>query len=334
MQIAHLLSAGAPADLQPATPCHAPSCPTACPWPAPGLHPQIENRAYYGRAFRKLHIEVAARQDGLQVRRGPRGQTPALCTLLPSRLAPASPPPPITHRHGCFVVPHLPRPPHCLQVFHCVMYPRLEYDLPILSMDLVANAGRVSLAIVDPCPLSPGLQLPPVYEQPVRWAGPAGRWFRVWAWRVGAGIHVEGGRSRVLAKRRAAFWPVAFHLARAFHLAEAPPRAHPSRRPVVCCRELQARYQLESNRSIPEWGAAIFSPLCVIVRPDSSEEVGRFLKYALALTQLHVQVGESNGGWGVGVGVFAPGGCGAQAQSTHRDRGALCGRQPAQVCQR
>ncbi|EFN55495.1 hypothetical protein CHLNCDRAFT_23364, partial [Chlorella variabilis] len=135
---------------------------------------QIENRAYYGRAFRKLHIEVAARQDGLQV-------------------------------------------------FHCVMYPRLEYDLPILSMDLVANAGRVSLAIVDPCPLSPGLQLPPVYEQPVRWAGPAGRWFR-------------------------------------------------------------------SNRSIPEWGAAIFSPLCVIVRPDSSEEVGRFLKYALALTQLHVQI--------------------------------------------
>ena len=30
---------------------------------------QIENRAYFSRAFRKLHIEVAARQDGLEVRR-------------------------------------------------------------------------------------------------------------------------------------------------------------------------------------------------------------------------------------------------------------------------
>jgi hypothetical protein len=28
---------------------------------------QIENRAYWSRAFRKLHIEVATRQDGLQV---------------------------------------------------------------------------------------------------------------------------------------------------------------------------------------------------------------------------------------------------------------------------
>ena len=28
---------------------------------------QIENRAYFSRAFRKLHIEVAARQDGLEV---------------------------------------------------------------------------------------------------------------------------------------------------------------------------------------------------------------------------------------------------------------------------
>ena len=28
---------------------------------------QLENRAYESRAFRKLHIEVAARQDGLQV---------------------------------------------------------------------------------------------------------------------------------------------------------------------------------------------------------------------------------------------------------------------------
>lgn len=48
------------------------------------------------------------------------------------------------------------------------MYPRVNFDLPILSMDVVANQGRVSLAIVDPCPVTPNLELPPFYEQPVR----------------------------------------------------------------------------------------------------------------------------------------------------------------------
>lgn len=57
------------------------------------------------------------------------------------------------------------------------------------------------------------------------------------------------------------------------------------------CRELQQRYQLENNRDIPPWGRAIFSPCCVIMRPQGGEDLGRFLKYALALTQMHVQVG-------------------------------------------
>jgi hypothetical protein len=49
------------------------------------------------------------------------------------------------------------------------MYPNLDFDLPILSMDVVANNGRVSLAIIDPCPTSPNLQLPPVFESSVKW---------------------------------------------------------------------------------------------------------------------------------------------------------------------
>lgn len=49
---------------------------------------------------------------------------------------------------------------------------------------------------------------------------------------------------------------------------------------------------------MPDWGRAIFSPLCIIVRPEGGEELGRFLKYALALTQLHVQVGGCMGGGG------------------------------------
>lgn len=50
-------------------------------------------------------------------------------------------------------------------MFHCVMYPRLEYDLPILSMDVVAKRGKVSLAIIDPCPVSLDRSLPSIYDQ-------------------------------------------------------------------------------------------------------------------------------------------------------------------------
>jgi phycocyanobilin:ferredoxin oxidoreductase len=135
---------------------------------------QVENRAYSSYAFRKLHLEVAVRQDGLQV-------------------------------------------------VHCVMYPKPEFDLPILSLDLVANGDRVSLAIIDPCPVTGNLSLPPFY--------------------------------------------------------------------VKSTTELQIKYGLESNRTIPEWGSAIFSKLCVIVRPESPQEVAKFLKYAIALANFHVQIG-------------------------------------------
>lgn len=135
---------------------------------------QVENRAYRSRAFRKLHVEVAVRQDGLQV-------------------------------------------------VHCVMYPYPAVDLPILSLDMVLSGGRVTLAIIDPCPVSRDLQLPPFYARSVA--------------------------------------------------------------------DLQGRYGMESNRSVPEWGAAIFSPLCVCLRPQAPADVAAFLKYAIALINFHVQIG-------------------------------------------
>ena len=82
------------------------------------------------------------------------------------------------------------------------MYPRPDFDLPILSLDLVAGeGGRVPLAIIDPCPVSRSLQLPPHYLQGVRWeggraGGPAGR--RAGGWAGGA-----GGRACVRACVRA-----------------------------------------------------------------------------------------------------------------------------------
>ena len=54
---------------------------------------------------------------------------------------------------------------------------------------------------------------------------------------------------------------------------------------------MQAKYSLESNRSVPEWGAAIFSEYCIIVRPQSPTEIAAFLKYAIALVNFHMQIG-------------------------------------------
>ncbi|KAF8066305.1 pcyA [Scenedesmus sp. PABB004] len=133
----------------------------------------IENRVYSSRVFRKLHLEVAHRQDGLQV-------------------------------------------------LHMVLFPRYDFDIPILALDLVAAGGAVTLAIADACPLSERLALPPHYAQTMA--------------------------------------------------------------------ELQHNFLPESvrGRSIPEWGSKIFSPLCVCMRPEQPEELGGFLKYAIALTRAHL----------------------------------------------
>jgi hypothetical protein len=37
------------------------------------------------------------------------------------------------------------------------------------------------------------------------------------------------------------------------------------------CRELQKQYGMTTNRATPEWGKAIFSDLCVILRPQASK---------------------------------------------------------------
>lgn len=110
-----------------------------------------------------------------------------------------------------------------IQVIHCVMFPRLEFDLPILSMDMVGKGGGpISLAVIDPCPVSLNRSLPQQYYATVK--------------------------------------------------------------------ELQERYGMATNRATPEWGKAIFSDLCVILRPQGPEDVSNFLKYAIALTRVHLQL--------------------------------------------
>jgi hypothetical protein len=55
-------------------------------------------------------------------------------------------------------------------------------------------------------------------------------------------------------------------------------------------RKLQEELRMENNRTIPEWGRAIFSDLCVIMRPVSSDDVRAFVGYAIALTRTHLQI--------------------------------------------
>ena len=47
---------------------------------------------------------------------------------------------------------------------------------------------------------------------------------------------------------------------------------------------------MENNRAVPPWGKEIFSDLCIIIRPSSQEELANSIKYAIALTQAHLQI--------------------------------------------
>ena len=58
----------------------------------------------------------------------------------------------------------------------------------------------------------------------------------------------------------------------------------------MLCSQLQERYHLSNNRSVPDWGKEIFSHLCVIMRPTTTEELGNFIKYTIALTQAYLQL--------------------------------------------
>jgi phycocyanobilin:ferredoxin oxidoreductase len=52
-----------------------------------------------------------------------------------------------------------------LDILHCVMFPRPEYDLPIFGCDLVGGRGQISAAIADLSPVSQDGNLPAAYHQ-------------------------------------------------------------------------------------------------------------------------------------------------------------------------
>jgi phycocyanobilin:ferredoxin oxidoreductase len=50
-----------------------------------------------------------------------------------------------------------------LDILHCVMFPRPEYDLPIFGCDLVGGKGQISAAIADLSPVDLNRKLPVDY---------------------------------------------------------------------------------------------------------------------------------------------------------------------------
>ncbi|MGF1540590.1 MAG: phycocyanobilin:ferredoxin oxidoreductase [Pleurocapsa sp.] len=52
-----------------------------------------------------------------------------------------------------------------LDILHCVMFPRPNYDLPIFGVDLVGSAAGIGAAIVDLSPVNHDRLLPDVYHQ-------------------------------------------------------------------------------------------------------------------------------------------------------------------------
>lgn len=51
-----------------------------------------------------------------------------------------------------------------LDILHCVMFPRVNYALPMFGTDIVAGRGQISAAVVDLSPLNPERKLPLAYQ--------------------------------------------------------------------------------------------------------------------------------------------------------------------------
>ena len=60
-----------------------------------------------------------------------------------------------------------------LDILHCVMFPRPEYDLPMFGCDIVSGRGQISAAIVDLSPTRPE-GLPPAYATALAGQGSQG----------------------------------------------------------------------------------------------------------------------------------------------------------------
>jgi len=55
-----------------------------------------------------------------------------------------------------------------LDILHCVMFPRPEFEIPIFGCDLVGGRGQISAAIADLSPVDLNNTLPETYTSTLR----------------------------------------------------------------------------------------------------------------------------------------------------------------------
>lgn len=161
--------------------------------------------------------------------------------------------------------------------------PRYDFDLPILALDLVVAANRVTLAVVDACPLSRDLSLPRHYMQTM---------IELQA-RGGGGCKARGAPQPPVAL--ACTWcagVTASAQAAGQRDFAGVSRSAPAHCPPPPCRRAQEELLEEpaTSRRVPEWGQAIFSPLAVCMTPESPAGLVGFLNYCVALTRAHIMV--------------------------------------------
>lgn len=77
----------------------------------------------------------------------------------------------LTIENSCYQTPQfrklhmeLAKVGQMLDILHCVMFPRTEYDLPMFGCDLVGGRGQISAAIADLSPLNMNGSLPSNYN--------------------------------------------------------------------------------------------------------------------------------------------------------------------------
>lgn len=61
-----------------------------------------------------------------------------------------------------------------LDILHCVMFPHLDYGLPMFGCDIVSGRGQISAAVVDLSPTSSDGSLPPAYSRELEGMGTDG----------------------------------------------------------------------------------------------------------------------------------------------------------------
>eukprot|EP00884_Botryococcus_braunii_P000667 jgi/Botrbrau1/10600/Bobra.0358s0019.1 len=108
------------------------------------------------------------------------------------------------------------------KMLHCVIIPRLDFDIPIFSLDMLESGDRVTLATCDLFPVRPDGSIPEVFSNAIR--------------------------------------------------------------------QLQDKLGVQSPKEVPTWAREALSRHSLLMQPTSPQNLSQFIKYAIELHNLYMQV--------------------------------------------